>query len=230
MQKEHHVLILPDGHRRYAQSHDISYMESYLRCAHKFMDIVAWSFEEHPIGELSIGVLAEYNFKREEQEVHAMVEASLAFIEQLSLAPVVKKHNLQLQPIGEMEQFYAAPGTKRRISKALQRFGDGKKVNLLLAYNADKELQRAWDACLLDEVNPTFAELSKRWCIPPVDLSIRTGMPDGFNNLSAYVPGIERARLISIPEYPQDFTREAYNKIITDYLNLKDSVKKATRT
>ena len=133
---------------------------------------------------------------------------------------------LQVRVVGEMDVFFKHYDKGREeLDMALDSVNShiGKRVNILAPYDGYKELERAMQKCIEDRVYITPSNLSERWSIPPVTLFVRTAQPDGFVRLSACFPGIEQARLISTPTYPQDFTEREFYQILDSFLNLKDS-------
>ena len=220
-----HLLYGPDGNRRYAREKGISFAKAYDIDAKKIVEVVKWCFEDHPVEELSLGILEEYNLERPLKHIKPLKKFVIDFIGYLCKSDVVRNLNLQVRIVGELEKFFEHyKEGKKELNVFLKEVANhqGKKINILSPYNGSKELKRAWQRCNTDGVSPTFENLSLRWSISPVTLFIRTGQPNGYNRLSDYFPGIERARLISTPTYPQELTREELNKIIYSFLTLKD--------
>jgi undecaprenyl diphosphate synthase len=224
-----HVLFGPDGNRRYAHRTGISYAESYRLLGEKLEAVAEWSIEDSKINTLSLWLLQEYNLQRPGEEVKGLTNFCETFALRIAASPIVTRHAASVCLVGELNTFFARNSLPRELLeeaiRSTQRNG-GMRVNLILAYNADSELRRALESCKEDQVEPSFHNICTRWSIPPVDLFIRTGQPDGFVNLSSYWPLIERGRIISIPLCPQEFTKADYRRILHNCRNLKDSIKK----
>lgn len=224
-----HVLFGPDGNRRYARRMSIPYDIAYKALRRKLLDLVTWAIKVDGIDPLTIWLLQDYNLFRDSSEVPLLTALASGLTADLADLHARRETEFNGLIVGEMETFYSiAPQYKPVIEEARERLSgaQGMRVNLILAYNADLELRRALEACTRDNVELTFSALSERWSIPPVDLFIRTGQPDGFVNLSSYWPLIERGRIISTPTLPQDLAEQEFVSMFTRFKCLKDSVSK----
>ena len=226
-----HLVFGPDGNRRYAMHAGMPFAKAYELLAHKLVDVVQWSFDDQRVHELTLWVLQEYNLFRSSAEVIMLTRLAVESVRLLWQSPTVGKWHLQLRAKGELDTLEAvAPAAAAEIRELTgdTRRNPGRVVNILVGYNADKELARALHAVTRDHVQANFAELSTRWSIPPVDLFIRTGQPHGFINLSSYWPGLERGRLVSTSLYPQQLTEAAFRAMLDQYGGLVDSFGKLT--
>ncbi len=222
-----HLVFGPDGNRRYARERGISYAEAYDIAARKVVDATGWWFKNGHIEELSIWALQEYNLERPREQIGPLTRAVMDCIGYVCKSDVVQNNDLQVRVIGEVDSFLDSfEGDKDELSHYLQTVKNhqGKAVNILTAYNGSKELKRAWGRCEKDGVEPTLQNLSSRWSFSPVSLFIRTGQPDGFNRLSDYYAGCEKARLLSTPKYPADLTSDDFDTMIESFRGLRDSV------
>lgn len=221
-----HLVIAPDGSRRYARDRNISLSESYDLAARKGAEVVKWCFEDNLVDELSFYVLDEHNLKRDEDQLVPLLDGIVLGTALICDSPIVKERGLQVKLVGEMDDFFEHYNRGREeLDKALDSVAShiGKRVNILAPYDGCKELERARQRCLEYEECITPYNLSKRWSMPPVTLYVRTAQPDGFVRLSTYLPGIEQAMLISTPTYPQDLTKREFYQIVDSFFSLKGS-------
>jgi undecaprenyl diphosphate synthase len=222
----HHLIFAPDGNRRWAKENQASFQQAYDIGARKASDVVTWCFQEDMIDELSLWILHEYNLERKAEHIKPLTKAVMDCIAYVSENPIMEEKQLQRRIVGELDSFFSKyEGHRDELDRLLERTREhkGKVVNVLVSYNGSKELIRAAKRCIDDAVSPTLENMSVRWSISPVTLLFRTGQPSGFNRLSDYFPGVEQARLISTPEYPNNLTKGMLQSVIRSYINLKDS-------
>ncbi len=228
-----HLIYGPDGHRRWAYLRKGSLdhnalKESYMRSYAVVEKLVDWSLSpQGHVDELTLFYLLERNMHRAPEHSQILGEAIRYWITKLCASDVVRDLDLRIDIAGERDaEFYKEFGSEINPAIESVKSHKGKKIHILAPYDGSVELQRALLRCKEKNLEPTFANLSQNWSIPPVDLFLRTGQPFGFNNLSDYYPGIERARLISTPTYPQELTKTEFDGIIRQFLALKDSIKR----
>ncbi len=224
-----HLLFGPDGNRRYAKEHGISFEEAYDITAKKIIDIIRWCFVDHPIDELSFALILDYNLNREDTHIIAGLNAAKNFFQYVSESDLLREFNLQLRTVGDLRSLFERYDINTAdLDTVLEegRTNQGKRVNILAPYSGSEELRRAWILCIKDYAEISLENLALRCSIPPVTHAIRTGQPSGIVRLSAYYPGIEQARILSTPTYPQDFTRKELDSMINIFLTLKDSYDK----
>ena len=224
-----HLVFGPDGNRRYARKMGISYPQAYDALRLKLLDVIRWSGEGVGVEPLTLWVLQEYNLRRDPEEVSHLVQMGCDLVASIASCMDAEGWRTHVELCGELDAFLALTGARRdEILRAASRLRTGfeRRVNVILAYNADAELQRALTRCRSEGVEPTFESVGRHWSIPPVDLFFRTGQPNGFVNLSSYWPRVERGRLISTDIYPQELTQEQFRLAIQQFRDLRDSVGK----
>lgn len=224
-----HLVFGPDGNRRYARKMGISYPEAYDELRLRLLDVIRWSGEDVGVEPLTLWVLQEYNLRRDPAEVAHLVQLGCDLVTSIASCMASEGWRTHVELCGELGTFLDLSGPRReevlRVASRL-RTGFKRRVNLILAYNADAELPRAVERCRSAGIEPTFEHLGRNWSIPPVDLFFRTGQPNGFVNLSSYWPLVERGRLVSTDVYPQELTREQFRSVIERFRALRDSVGK----
>lgn len=225
-----HLLFGPDGHRRWAYLNKKSLKDSYRGTSKTLINIIEWGLSEKGyVDELTLWLHQERNLEREPEEARILVEAVAYWVKDICGSKVVKDLDIQICIIGELDSF-----SKNFEAEKLEILSDsskvkghkGKKVNILVAYNGSKELNRAIQRCREKGLEIDFGNISDNWSIPKLNLFMRTGQPRNFNNISDYFPGIERARLVGTPTYPQELTKKEFDRTIKSFLTLKDSYKR----
>lgn len=219
-----HLMVIPDGNRRYAVEHGISPVEAYRAGIKKLADIATWGLDDGRFDEITLGWLTTDNFTSRVDQMKILAPLAMELVKKIF------ELKARVNPIGNIErfsQFY--PKCEEELSefsKIAEDYDGRQAVNVNLAYDPDAELQLAIQKCISDGIPPTFKNIATRGTRPAVTFFLRAGYPEGFNKISCYVPGIERARLFSTPQTVQEMTREDFLKIIDSYFNLQDSVEK----
>jgi undecaprenyl pyrophosphate synthase len=185
--------------------------------------------QAHDVSVVSIWLLQEYNLQRDEHTVEVLVGVSRQTVE--ILAEFCLSAGIELHLVGEdhvvkaiYPEWAPTPTPIQDTAECTSAIPQACHVNLIIGYNDSKEFQRAMQRCEQRGLkNPTFAEIASEWCIPPVDVFIRTGQPDGMVNLSSYWPGLERGRILSTPLYPPDLSNSEIDRMIELYVHGVDS-------
>jgi undecaprenyl diphosphate synthase len=223
----------PDGSRRWANDHNSSFADAYKLAVRNTVEgVIDWCLDEKGmVDSLSIWAMQEYNFDRPGMQA-LIAKAFVASVEMVCGSKAVTMLDLQVEVVGELDVLFKNYDGKREdFYSPLKRTEDhkGKKIYILGPYNGSKELIRAIHKCDEKRILPTFDNLADNWRIPRIDFFLRTGQPKGFNRLSDYFPGSEKARLASTPTFAQDLTKEEFDSIIHSFLNIEDSYEKLKR-
>lgn len=173
-----HVGIIPDGGRRWAKNHGISYYESYIISMKKIYEIMDLLYSLG-INMISIYFSSSMNFLRSNKEVIDFNKAENEFC-MTFLTPLLRKYGLHVDFCGNQElipdDFLI---TLNYIKEHSQR-NNAKYLNLCVAYNPLNEL---WESAKQSSTPDEFIE--NLWISKPLDLIIRTG---DANLLSNFLP------------------------------------------
>ncbi|XCI64403.1 UDP diphosphate synthase [Mycolicibacterium parafortuitum] len=165
LMKPTHVGLIPDGMRRWADAHGVTFAESYRRGSEKVVEILV-ALQRNGVGMVSVYNLSRANLARPADELAAVYEASINFFSELIPAHfgtdgcAVRLHgDRSLLPC----EYVAA-------AEALETSTHGEfHVNILAAYDAVDELRAAH--CRAQREG---CDIAATFDIPPVDLVIRT--------------------------------------------------------
>jgi len=161
-----HVGLIPDGMRRWSRLNGVDLTETYLRGAHKVVDVLA-TLQRLGVGTVSVYNLSRANLSRRDDELQAVFAASVQFFRTMIPARFdpavcdVRVHgDRSLLPEPYLE-------AARDVESAMN--GRGFTINVLAAYDARDELRNAHVKAreLGCDVNDAFD-------IGDVDLVIRT--------------------------------------------------------
>ena len=180
-----HILIIPDGNRRYANKKGISLDEVYLRASKDVTTTLVKKFlSKKEVDELSIFAIGRNNIiKRPKREIDpifeshyityeswlkdkAMLNFKIKFIGDLSLLP--KKYLVYIKEI-------------EKKSKT------GKVFNILLSYDGQWEIEQAFRNAIKKKSKISANNFKKTLLLQtPLDLIIRTGGEQRLSSCPLY--------------------------------------------
>jgi len=172
-----HVAVIPDGNRRYARKHALSYAEAYMAGARMALEFVHWCLEagvEHLSG---FGSSADNLAQRPADEARSIRAAVDWFCAESRALPGVA-----LRIFGETDERIADEQARRRddatalvvhVGRRYSGRDDLAAVAAAVPRHGEKAVGRAPERFLLSAD------------IPPIDLLLRTG---GQRRLSGFLP------------------------------------------
>lgn len=219
-----HVVIIPDGNRRWAAARGLKPWEGHEAGAKNTEQLVR---EARRLGirELSFwGSSLENLSKRPLAERVALLRIYETYFAKLSGSEDIQKDQVRIRFIGRWEEQF--PASLQEVLVQCQettRNYDRYFLNFFLAYSGDDEMRQAFErvaATLAPGAKVTNALIKDHLMtreLPPVDLLIRTG---GEPHLSAgfLMWDMADAQLYFSEKYYPDFGPEAFHEGIADYI------------
>lgn len=184
-----HVGLIPDGLRRWANEHGVTFGEAYLRGAQKVTEILL-ALQRNGVQTVSVYNLSRSNLARPDAELEAVYAASVHFFTVLIPAhfdPAICSVRLHGDQALLPENYVCAA---QDVEAAMQ--GNDFRINVLAAYDAAHELRIAHEQAQREgcDINDAFE-------IGAVDLVIRTS-PEPL--LSGFLPlQSQYAELLFLP-------------------------------
>ena len=218
-----HLIYQPDGNRRYAKNKGILLREAYELSLDKIISLIGWFFDYEESTELSIHALDRYNLQRPSTELDPLLRTIQSGIQRICDSEVVRNKGITVRTIGRLSDIFQSETGKgdSKVIEQLEQQMPNRRLNLLVSYDSDEELQNALRRCEREKVPITFENISERWSISPASAILRTSQLPNSTRTSAYFPGIEKARLISTQTPPQELTKEEFDRIMSLYSTLK---------
>lgn len=205
----YHVAVIPDGARRWANCHHLSYRESYDVMCQRLKELIEFLYLKD-IEIISVYFSSMNNFKRPSNEVMAFCNAERDFIMQW-LPDLSKKYNIRVKIAGIEEGLnddlkIAIKEIEEKTKHCVKR-----KLFLCINYSSLHEISLALHK--MDCSNSTFVDCLD---IPyPVNLLIRTG---DANVLSDFLlPQCASARLFFLKELFNDLQMSTVERILEEY-------------
>ena len=184
-----HVVIIPDGNRRWAKEHGKSVIEGHEAGVEIFEEITMHA-ADRGVEYLSAWGMSLDNFtKRPAREVVGLLNIFRKEFKKLATSDKIHDRQVKINVIGRWRKKFPAP-VKKAIDEALSATEDYSQhfLNFFLAYGGTDEMLQAVKSMVKQGVKKVTPESLKRHLLtkdlPPVDLLIRTGgdphNSDGF--------------------------------------------------
>jgi undecaprenyl diphosphate synthase len=221
-----HVVIIPDGNRRWATDRGMKPWEGHEAGAQNTEKLVR---KAHAMGIKHVsfwGSSMENLKKRPIQETQALLKIYTNYFSKLCESTDIHKDKARINFIGHWEEQFPAP-LKKIIYRCIETTKDYDQcfLNFFLAYSGDDEmLLTVRKIAAQYGSNPsaitqdTLKQHLMTKDLPPVDLLIRTG---GEPHLSAgfMMWDIANSQLYFSEKYYPDFDETAFEVAIEDYRN-----------
>lgn len=224
-----HVLIIPDGNRRWARARKkfphLGHLEGARISGKVLEEALNLGIPAVTIWGASVNNIT----RRSSMEVSFLFQVFKTYFTKLLKSQDVKKHDVRIRVLGRWKELLPKP-----VCAVIQKCIDsttthtGRSFTILLAYNGKDEMrdtimriaaeQREHPRMKIDDENIKKHLWTKD--LPPVDLVIRTG---GEPHLSTGVMmwDIAEARLYFTETLWPDFSPEEFKKAIEEYARME---------
>ena len=216
-----HVVIIPDGNRRWARARGLKPWEGHYKSG-SYDNLISLFREAKRLGVkyLSIWAFSTENWKRDKKEVDILLNLTLKRI--MDFSKEIHNEKIRFRHIGRKDRI---PVKLVRELEKLEKETAGyneSNVQLLLDYGGRDEIIRAVNKLIKNgkEVGESeFSEALDTFDIPDVDLIIRTS---GEKRLSGLMPfqGVY-SELYFIDKHFPEFTAEDLRIAVEDFSNRK---------
>lgn len=219
----HHVVIIPDGNRRWAEERGLEPWKGHEAGAENTEKLVREA-QRLGVQEISFwGSSLENLIKRPVVESKALLRIYETYFKKLVESEDIHRDEVRIRFIGHWEEQF--PGSLKEVMyrclEATKKYNK-RYLNFFLAYSGDDEMRLAIQniaknvsagGVVTDEM---IKENLMTKDLPPVDLLIRTG---GDPHLSAgfMMWDMANAQLYFSEKYYPDFDEAAFRKALSDY-------------
>lgn len=172
-----HVGLIPDGLRRWANTNDETFVDAYLRGAEKVIEILL-TLQRNGVQTVTVYNLSRANLLRTDVELVGVYAASVHFFATLipeNFDPAVCSVRLHGDRDLLPADYLAAACAAEKLMT-----GDGFRINVLAAYDANDEIQAAHA-----KAQREGCDIKSAFAIGDVDMVIRT-TPEQL--LSGFLP------------------------------------------
>jgi len=222
--KKIHVLLIPDGNRRWAKKKNLPVSEGHWRGA-KVTEKILKKARDLKIKYFTIWASSLDNLKkREKEEVKTLIKIYKEYFEKLLKEKEIEREKVKVNVVGNWREVLPED-LKNLIEKVIEKTKKFKNyfLTILLAYDGKKEME----SCIKKIVkeNPknvdekTILKNLPTGFLPPVDLIIRTGCEkDPHNSAGVMMWHTAYSQFAFLKTYYPDFSPSKFEKIIKDFL------------
>jgi tritrans,polycis-undecaprenyl-diphosphate synthase [geranylgeranyl-diphosphate specific] len=187
----HHVAIIMDGNRRYAQEFGLLVTEGHEKGREKLEQILEWCMEIG-VRMLTVYAFSTENVGREKDEVDALMRMFVSNFNRLAEEERVHRHKIRVRVLGQREML--PEDLKRAIERAEERTKDYDQYffNIAVGYGGREEIIQAIRRIAekvkegelpVDAITErTFTEFLYTKDMPDPDLVLRTSGEERVSN------------------------------------------------
>lgn len=211
----HHLGIILDGNRRWAEGKNLPVFEGHRRGWQKVKETIKWC-KTRGINILSLFVFSTENWQRPKKEVDYLMK--LARLAVMQEGEALHKSNIKMKIIGQKERL------PNDLQKSLMSIEDKTKnntemlLNFALSYGGRTEIVEAVKKIIEKKISPeniTEGLISDNLWASDLDLIIRTGKEQRISNFLIWQAAY--SELYFLPKYWPDFTEKDLDEALADY-------------
>lgn len=216
-----HVLLIPDGDRRYAKKNNLSLQEAYQKAALTARSLVKWMLVDNDIEEFTFFGLSYANVnKRSLGDLNPILEAQKNIIQKSVDDPFFHKNEIKISVCGEK---HLLPKDYQRAIKDIEdatKDYTKRKFNLLLGYSGSHDFLRAIVKTIENKKNPTLEDITGNCMINrPVDFLIRTANEKRISDAPFFL--MRYTEFDFIPRFFPELRKSDIQKALDDYYRRK---------
>lgn len=182
-----HIVLFPDGNRRWAEKRGISIQDGYIKGKDKFSDFLCWC-EERGVKVVTVFGFSSENWKRPQDQVDFLMHVFEKYLNEG--IDDFNKEGVRVRVIGEKEKL--SDSLKEVIERVEKETAKNSQLylNLGVSYGGKWDIVNAVKKIIKDNVSPEkineelFEGYLSTAGLPSPDLVIRAG---GENRLSNFV-------------------------------------------
>lgn len=218
IQAPRHLVIIPDGNRRWARAHGLPEAEGHRKGA-EVVETLMRQCRDWGVSVLTFWGFSTENWDRENEEVRYLMDLMAEFLKR-NLAEL-RKDNVRFHHLGRKDRI--PPRLRSAIEDAEERTRDNRAyhLNLCLDYGGRDEIVRAVRRIIEDGLPPeevseeTLSEYLDTAGLPDPDLIVRTS---GEKRLSGILPYQSAySEFAFVKEYFPDMTADILREVLMEF-------------
>lgn len=216
------LALIPDGNRRWARSHSLSFFNGYKMGVNKFIDFADWC-KEYGVRNITVWAFSTENFKRPGPERDALFNIYRKVAGDKKMLARLKANETKFNVVGN--KILLPRDLANALHKVETETIDCKEmcINMLLAYGGKDDILHAAQHLVKDAVKKGIRNVSETLfraymlssSIPDIDMVIRTS---GEERLSGFMPWQSGySELYFSKKLWPDFTRSDLEMALAEY-------------
>lgn len=211
----HHLGIILDGNRRWAEERGLPTSEGHKMGLEKIKKVVKWS-KEKGVKILTLFVFSTENWKRSKKEVAYLMKLAKQTV--TGDIKEINKEDIKVKVIGQRKKL--SKTLQKAVGKAekLTKDNKGMILNFALSYGGRAEIVQAMKNIIRKKIPTskiTEEVVSENLWTSDLDLIIRTGKERRISNFLIWQAAY--SELYFSPKYWPAFTKKDLEKAFADY-------------
>lgn len=220
------LALIPDGNRRWAMKHNLSFFNGYNLGVNKFIDFADWC-KDYGINNITVWAFSTENFRRSKVEKDALFNIYRKVATDKDLLARLHDNRTRISIVGNKLLLPKdLAGALHRIEVETESY-KARVINMLIAYGGRDDVLHAASGIVKDALKRGVGKVDESLFrsymfssnIPDIDLVIRTS---GEARLSGFMPWqAGYSELYFSKKLWPDFARSDLEDAIEDYGNRK---------
>jgi len=211
----HHLGIILDGNRRWAQEKNLHPFEGHKKGIETAKKVIKWC-KERGIKILTLFVFSTENWKRSKEEVKYLMKLAFQVLKEKGIE--IHKEGIKVRVIGQRKRL---PNSLQKVVKEIEKLTKNNKemiLNIALSYGGRAEIVEAFKKIMRKKIPPnkiTEEVISQNLWTTDLDLIIRTGKEQRISNFLIWQAAY--SELYFLKKYWPDFTEDDLDKALRDF-------------
>lgn len=216
------LALIPDGNRRWARRHSMSFFRGYKLGVEKFIDFSNWC-RDYGIKNVTVWAFSTENFRRPEPERETLFKIYKKVASDKKMEDRLHENKTRFNIIGDKSLLPKDLfGALHRLELGTMKYKES-TINMLIAYGGKDDILHAAKMLVKDAVHKGVGNVTEALFraylissqVPDIDLVIRTS---GEERLSGFVPWQSSySELYFSGKLWPDFTRRDLEVALLEY-------------
>lgn len=216
-----HMMLIPDGDRRYAKKEKISNFEAYTKAAKVVRNLVEWILVDNNVNEFTFFGLSYNNIvKRKDEDLEPILKVQTNALNDFAKDNLFHENKIKVLVHGQKhllpkDYLEAICNVESETAKYTN-----KTFNLLLGYSGEKDLEIAIEKTISQNRKIKFENILTNCNITkPIDFVVRTANENRISDGPFYLT--KYTEFYSIPNFFPELTKKDITTTINEYKNRK---------
>ncbi len=213
-----HIVLFPDGNRRWAKEKKINIKEGYLKGKDKFNDFLRWC-KNRGVKVVTVFGFSSENWKRPQEQIKFLMQLFEKYLGEG--IDEFNKEGVRVKVIGEK---YKLPNSLKKVIDTVEKNTEKNKkmhLNLAVSYGGKWDIVNAVKNIIKDKVAPEkineklFENYLSTAGLPNPDLVIRAGGERRLSNFVLWQAAY--SELYFSPKLWPDFTEQDLELVLNEF-------------
>ncbi len=215
------IAVIPDGNRRWAKKHSLSFFSGYQLGVQKFIEFSEWC-KEFGVKNVSVWALSTENLRRPKAEVNALFNIYRKFAKDQELIDRLHKNETKFVIVGNRRLLPADLSKSLASIEKETKAYDTRTINMLLGYGGREDIVTAVRKIIASRIQNgvsvterLFRKFLESSIVPDIDFVIRTSGEERLSGLLPWQAGY--AELYFSKKLWPDFTKADFRLALGNY-------------